>query len=217
MKLENINHSNNKEDGDFLVLLERLEKSESSEEVKNAIKIARAMVSEKCELKSRSEILESEKAEWERERKRLIEENSTLKEQLKILRSKQFGKSSEKTRKKIEELEQKIEENEIELELKSSKKGGDKEEKSVNKARRHKLPEELEREEVIIEAPSKCPECGGVEFRKIEDDISEVLEYVPAKYKVIKYVRPRCACKNCETIVQGEAATKGIEKGKAGF
>ena len=26
-----------------------------------------------------------------------------------------------------------------------------------------------------------------------------------------------CACKNCETIVQGEAATKGIEKGKAGF
>ena len=34
---------------------------------------------------------------------------------------------------------------------------------------------------------------------------------------MIKYVRPRCACKNCETIVQGEAATKGIEKGKAGF
>ena len=77
----------------------------------------------------------NEKAEWEIERKRLIEENSTLKEQLKILRSKQFGKSSEKTRKKIEELEQKIEENEIELELKSSKKGGEKEEKSVNKAR----------------------------------------------------------------------------------
>ena len=62
----------------------------------------------------------NEKAEWEIERKRLIEENSTLKEQLKILRSKQFGKSSEKTRKKIEELEQKIEENEIELELKST-------------------------------------------------------------------------------------------------
>ena len=47
----------------------------------------------------------NEKAEWEIERKRLIEENSTLKEQLKILRSKQFGKSSEKTRKKIEELD----------------------------------------------------------------------------------------------------------------
>ena len=59
----------------------------------------------------------NEKAEWEIERKRLIEENSTLKEQLKILRSKQFGKSSEKTRKKIEELEQKIEENEIELDV----------------------------------------------------------------------------------------------------
>jgi len=72
LKLESINHSNNKEDGDFLVLLERLEKSESSEEVLCAIKIARTMVSEKCELKSRSEILENEKAEWESERKRLI-------------------------------------------------------------------------------------------------------------------------------------------------
>jgi len=34
---------------------------------------------------------------------------------------------------------------------------------------------ELEREEVTIEAPSECPEYGGKEFRKIEDDISEVL------------------------------------------
>ena len=53
----------------------------------------------------------NEKEGWEKEKKRLIDENSTLREQLKILRSKQFGKSSEKTKKKIEELEQKIEEN----------------------------------------------------------------------------------------------------------
>lgn len=198
-----IDSARNEKDNLLAILDDFINGKLSASKIESVINIAKNLI--------------NEKAEWESERKRLIEENSTLKEQLKILRSKQFGKSSEKTRKKIEELEQKIEENEIELELKSSKKGGDKEEKSVNKARRHKLPEELEREEVLIEAPSKCPKCGEGEFRKIEDDISEVLEYVPAKYKVIKYIRPRCACKNCETIVQGEAATKGIEKGKAGF
>ena len=46
------------------------------------------------------------KEEWEKEKKRLIEENSTLREQLKILRSKQFGKSSEKTKKSHEKCHQ---------------------------------------------------------------------------------------------------------------
>ena len=208
MRLENRDNPENKEER-LLAILDDLGNDKSSISKVEVINIAKNLIQEKSELIN-------EKEEWGKEKKRLIEENNTLKEQLKILRAKQFGKSSEKTRKKIEELEQKLEENEIELELKSSKDKKN-EEKSGNKARRQKLPEELEREEVIIDAPSECPECGGGEFRKIEDDISEVLEYVPAKYKVIKYVRPRCACKNCETIVQGEAATKGIEKGKAGF
>ena len=205
LELDTIDSPISKEDK-LLAILDDLKNNKLSEsKIESVINIAKNLI--------------SEKEEWEKEKKRLIEENNTLKEQLKILRSKQFGKSSEKTRKKIEELEQKIEENEIELELElqSSKKKNKEEEKSGNKARRQKLPEELEREEVRIKAPSECPECGGEEFRKIEDDISEVLEYVPAKYKVIKYVRPRCACKICERIVQGEAATKGIEKGKAGF
>ena len=64
-------------------------------------------------------------------------------EHLKILRSKQFSKSSEKTKKKIEELEQKIEENEIELELKSSKKPKFEEEKNINKARRQRFLEDF--------------------------------------------------------------------------
>lgn len=225
MKLERINHTNSEEDRDFLGLLEHLEQSESSKEVLDAVKIARAMVGEKCaykkkseELTSEREILLSAKEEWENERKRLIEENNTLKEQLKILRSKQFGKSSERTKKKIEELEQKIEENEIELELKSNKKSKvASEEKNENKARRQKFSKDIEREEIIIEAPSKCPSCGGEEFRKIGDDTWEILDIIPARYIVKKYVRPRCTCKNCETMVQAEVPTVGVEKGKAGF
>ena len=185
MELEKINYSANKKDEDFLALLEHLEKGEPSEEVVNAINIARAMMSKKCELRKRNEELTNEKEEWEKERKKLVEENDILKEQLKILRAKRFGKSSEKTKKKIEELEQKIEENEIELELKLNKKPqSSDEEKKINKARRQKFSEDIEREEIIIEAPSVCPECEGEEFRKISEDVSEKLKYIPAKYIV---------------------------------
>jgi transposase len=237
LEVENIRPKNKEEA--LLAILNNLESGGSSGEVDSAINIAKALVNEKWELKNKKErwinekqglirkkeelesqrkSLITEKEEWEEEKKKLIEENNRLKEELKILRAKQYGKSSEKIKKRIDELEQKIEENEIELELKLNKKSkSPEEEKELNKAKRQRLPEDLEREEVILEAPSRCPGCGGQEFRKISDDISETLEYVPAKYKAIKYVRPRCACKNCETIVQAEAATKGIEKGKAGF
>ena len=62
----------------------------------------------------------------------------------------------------------------------------------------------------------ECPDCGGQEFRKINDDISETLEYVPASFKVTRYIRPRCACTNCEKVVQAFAPSKAIDKGKAG-
>ena len=85
MKLENITHSNNKQDSDFLALLEYLEKGEPSEEGVDAINIARAMISEKSELIKQTAVLIDEKEELKKERQRLIEENNALKEQLKIL------------------------------------------------------------------------------------------------------------------------------------
>jgi transposase len=219
LELDTINHSNTKEAA-LLAIIGDLEAGISSEKAGNAVNIAKALISKNYDLTNEKkswlcekEILLKEKEEWKKERKRLTEENNTLKEQLKILRAKQYGKSSEKTKKKIDELEQKIEENAIELALRLNKKSkSTDEEKKINKAKRQKFPEDLEREEIIIEAPSECPKCGGVEFRKISDDTSETLEYI-----VKKYIRPRCACKSCETIVQAEVPTKAIEKGKAGF
>ena len=196
MKLENIHRSKSNEE-DLLSILGELKCSYSSEKACRAIAITKALIDEK---------------------EKLIEENIRLNEQLKILRAKEYGKSSEKVKKQIKELEQKIEENEIELKLKSDRKAGvsDKE-KNINKTKRQKFSEDIEREEIIIEAPRKCPECNGEEFRKISDDVSEKLKYIPAKYVVTKYVRPRCVCKNCETVVQAEMPTVGIEKGNAEF
>ncbi|WP_236870469.1 IS66 family transposase zinc-finger binding domain-containing protein [Candidatus Bandiella numerosa] len=194
MNLENNDTSNSKEEA-LLGILKELEGDHSSEKAYRAIAITKNLINEKSELTKEKELLLNEKEGWEKEKKRLIYENSRLREQLKILRSKQFGKSSEKTKKKIEELEQKIEENEIELELKSNKKPKSEEEKNTNKARRQKFSEDVKREEIILEAPSKCSSCGGEEFRKIGEDSWELLEYIAAQYIVKKYIRPRCACK----------------------
>jgi len=190
--------------------LENLENSKSSVKFDKAVAIAKDLINQ-------NEVLVNEKEEWENEKKSLIEELVKLNEQLKILRAKEYGKSSEKVKKQIKELEQKIEENEIELELKADIKAEASDKKNINKAKRQKFSENIEREEVIIEAPRKCPECKGEEFRKISDDVSEKLKYIPAKYIVTKYVRPRCVCKNCETVVQAQMPTVGIEKGNAEF
>lgn len=216
MEIEDINSSRNNEEA-LLGILSELDNIGCSEKTGKAIAITKDLINEKSELANEKEIWLNEKDKWEKEKKRLIDENSTLREQLKILRSKQFGKSSEKTKKKIEELEQKIEENEIELGLKSNKKPKAEEEKNTNKARRQKFPEDIKREEIILEAPNKCTSCGGEEFRKIGEDSWELLEYIPAQYIVKKYIRPRCACKNCEAMSQAEVPVVGIEKGKAGF
>ena len=196
MNLENTSRLNNKEEA-LLGILSELDNIGCSEKTGKAIAITKDLIKTQSKLQNRNEDLVKEKElllnakeEWEKEKKRLIDENSTLREQLKILRSRQFGKSSEKTKKKIEELEQKIEENEIELELKSSKKPKAEEEKNTNKARRQKFPEDIKREEIILEAPNKCTSCGGEEFRKIGGDSWELLEYIPAQYIVKKYIVP---------------------------
>lgn len=143
--------------------------------------------------------------------KLLTNEIELLKEQLAVLKAKRFGKSSERLERQINELEYRIEEKEIEEELRCSIY-----EKDKKQPKRLPLPEYLPRTEVLIAAPEVCDECGGQSFRKIADDISEILEYVPSSFKVIRHIRPRCACIGCEKIVQGYAPGNTIDKGKAG-
>jgi transposase len=145
----------------------------------------------------------------------LLSENEVLKEQLALLRAKHFGKSSEKIERQIEELELRIEENESRVSMGAYDEKNDKQ-LEKQKPKRKKLPDHLPRIEVILDPPSSCPSCGGEKFRKISDDISETLEYIPASFKVKQYIRPRCACVNCENIVQAYAPSKAIDKGKAG-
>ena len=158
----------------------------------------------------------------------LQEKTAALEHQLALLRAKQFGQSSEKLKRAMEDLEHQIEDQEAdEAEPEAEDEAEDavtpdtpatetSAKKPKNKPKRKPLPAALPRTDVIIPAPTECPECHGTRFRTLGEDVSEILEYVPASFKVIRHIRPRCACIQCEQIVQGDAPSNTIDKGKAG-
>lgn len=140
-----------------------------------------------------------------------------LEERLRLLKAKRFGKSSEKLERQIDVVERLLEEEETLLGFNLKPGATSKEDNhEKGKAKRKKLPAHLAREEVLLEPEAKCDSCGGKSFRKIGEDVSEILERIPESYKVIKYIRPRCACTNCDNIVQAYTPSKVIDKGIAG-
>ncbi len=84
------------------------------------------------------------------------------------------------------------------------------------KPARRPLPAELPREtETIAPAQEACPDCGGT-LRMLGEDVCETLEYVPARFKVIRTVRPKLSCAACSRIVQELAPNRPIDRGLAG-
>lgn len=81
---------------------------------------------------------------------------------------------------------------------------------------RKPLPAHLPREvEVHQPASCQCPDCGNA-LRRIGEEVSEQLEYIPARFKVIRHVRPKFACTRCDVIVQADAPSRPIARGLAG-
>ncbi len=84
------------------------------------------------------------------------------------------------------------------------------------KPARRPLPAELPREtETIAPDQEACPDCGGT-LRRLGEDVTETLEYVPARFKVIRTVRPKLSCAGCSRIVQAPAPNRPIDRGLAG-
>lgn len=127
-----------------------------------------------------------------KENSELLDQINKLEEQLRLLKAKRFGKSSEKLEHKIDIVERLLEEEEslLGFQSKSSSFTVEATDKK-SQAKRKKLPAHLPREEIVLTPEAKCDLCGGEKFRLIEEDRSEFLEYVPATFKVIRYIRPR--------------------------
>jgi transposase len=69
------------------------------------------------------------------------------------------------------------------------------------------LPEDLPRVDVIhdISEEEKICACSCIKD-KIGEEISEQLEYIPAVIRVIRNIRPKYVCKNCEGVEADEPA-----------
>ena len=136
-----------------------------------------------------------------------------LKLQLAKLRRRQFGRSSEKFAEQIAQLELRLQSLGEPAVLSTQPPVSRK--PSARKPSRRPLPGHLPRDVVTHSPDSHCPDCGGI-LKRLGEDVSEVLEYVPARFKVIRHVRPKLSCGCCQTIVQVPAVSRPIEGGMAG-
>jgi transposase len=80
---------------------------------------------------------------------------------------------------------------------------------------RPSLPEHLEREELNLDLAVKvCPCCGGA-LHVAGETVSEMLDWVPARLRVLRIRRPKYGCRSCGKIHQAAAPERPIAKGLA--
>lgn len=149
------------------------------------------------------------------ERDLLIEK---LRMQLARLKRMQFGRSSEQLDLQITQLELSLEE----LEASAAQIADVALSAPIvaspaqrQRPARRPLPEHLPRETLVHTTACRCPACGGA-LRPLGEDVAEILEYVPARFQVIRHVRPKFSCTDCQTIVQAPAPSRPIARGMAG-
>jgi transposase len=81
--------------------------------------------------------------------------------------------------------------------------------------RRPALPDSLVREDITVDVTSGvCPCCGGA-LHPIGESVSEMLDFVPARLRVLRIRRPKYGCRACGTIHQAPAPERPIAKGLA--
>jgi transposase len=144
-----------------------------------------------------------------------------LRFQIARLRRMQFGRSSERISRQIEQLELRLEE------LQTSAAADDARAEADAPApppparvrpKRKPLPDHLPRRDVVHQpadnAACACPACGG-RMAQLGEDITEVLDYVPGHFEVIRHVRPKYACAACDAITQAPAPALPTPRGRA--
>jgi transposase len=132
------------------------------------------------------------------------------------LKRQQFGRSSERLDQQIAQLELSLEELEAsEAQLAMPALHPVATPPARQRPARRPLPEHLPRETVVHATACRCGACGG-ELRPLGEDVAEILEYVPSRFKVIRHIRPKFSCAQCQTIVQAPAPARPVARGLAG-
>jgi transposase len=144
-----------------------------------------------------------------------------LRFQIARLRRMQFGRSSERISRQIEQLELRLEE------LETGAAADDVQAEADDpvpppperaKPKRKPLPDHLPRREVVHQPADDgahaCPACGG-KMATLGEDITEVLDYIPGHFEVIRHVRPKYACTACDAITQAPTPALPTPRGRA--
>ena len=145
--------------------------------------------------------------------------------QIAKLKKQKFGASSERIEREIEQLELALEYLEIagaaaisatqpddDVELSAEEQAA-----APNTPRRRKplVAVGTPRERIVLDPGNDCPECGGA-LRLIGEDVSEILELISAKLKVIETARLKKSCRRCEKITQLPAPSRPIPRSMVG-
>jgi transposase len=143
-----------------------------------------------------------------------------LKAQIARLKREKFDASSEKIERALAQLELALEEAEAaKAEALADAPQSPAQDEPVTettnpeKKKRRQLPPELSRRDVVHAPAGVCKACGGTGFRTVGETVTEVLAYVPARFEVIRHVRPACSCRKCETMVQAPMPELPIPRG----
>lgn len=139
------------------------------------------------------------------ELKFLEAENEFLREALRLARMARFAAKSEKLPSNQSELFNEVEINSLAATLgEEPPEGIEVPAHTRNRPVRKALPDHLPREEVVIDLleSEKICEKDGTALKEIGSEVSEQLDIIPARMKVIRTIRKKYACPCCEDTVK---------------
>lgn len=135
-----------------------------------------------------------------------------LRHQLSGNRTHRFGSKSES----IEQLHLALETSEIATAAMTAKLRLPDEEPLKDKPKRRPIPDHIPRQHIeLTTGDDACAECGG-RLRRLGEDVTEELEYVPGRFIVNRITRPRYACSGCDHFTQAPLPSRPIERGRPG-
>jgi transposase len=132
------------------------------------------------------------------------QENRLLREQIRLLHAKLYGRKTEKLP-GAENIEQPSLFNEAEETVFQAKETAEEVVEvpahTRKKRGRKAIPDDLPRVEVVHDVSEENKKCAcGAQKSRIGEEVSEQLDIIPAKIRVIRNIRPQYACKACEGV-----------------
>jgi transposase len=129
-------------------------------------------------------------------------ENDFLREQLRLLTAQLYGRKSERLPQAESPQMMLFDEASVEPESTEAVEG------SIEiaphrrtKSGRKPLPENLPRVEIVHDVTEEEKRCGcGAAKSRIGEEVAEQLEVVPARVQVLRHIRPKYACRQCEGV-----------------